>query len=94
LLRKLSWLNLGVKRRFKKQEEPMTRNSKRPPKRSKKSNGVVTERERFIAAARELECDESPKAFEAALQKLARVKPISNAEVKSNAKRARKQPES
>ncbi len=46
-----------------------------------------TDKERFVRAARELECDESPSAFDATLKKLAKAKPMTNAEVKNSAKK-------
>ena len=49
-----------------------------------------SDKERFIAAARELECDESPQAFDATLKRLAKAKPISNEQVKKRARKHRK----
>ncbi len=49
-----------------------------------------SDKERFIRAARELECDESPKAFDATLKRLAKAKPMSNEDVKKKAKKRRK----
>jgi len=44
--------------------------------RSKKPNEAEAQSARFIEAARELGCDESPDAFEAAVKKVARHKPV------------------
>jgi hypothetical protein len=49
-----------------------------------------SEKERFIRSARELECDESPEAFDAALKKLAKAKPMTNEQVKKSAKKRKK----
>lgn len=49
-----------------------------------------TEKERFIRAARELECDESPEAFKATLKKLGSVKPMTKEQVKNKAKKRKK----
>jgi len=50
-----------------------------------------SDKERFIKAARELECDESPAAFDAALKKLAKAKLMTNEQVKKSVKK-RKNP--
>jgi hypothetical protein len=65
----------------------MKKNNKRQPGSRKGSTTLQMERERFIAAARELECDESPEAFEATLRKLTSGKPITNSELKRKAKK-------
>jgi hypothetical protein len=51
-----------------------------------------SDKERFIKAARELECNESPEAFDATLKRLAKAKPMTNEEVKKSAKK-RKTPQ-
>ena len=43
---------------------------------SLKSEDQTDQSARFIEAARELGCDESPDAFEAAVKKVARHKPV------------------
>lgn len=49
-----------------------------------------SEKERFVRAARELECDESPEAFDATLKKLASAKPMTNEQVKKTAQKRKK----
>lgn len=49
-----------------------------------------SDKERFIRAARELECDESSGVFEATLKNLAKAKPITNEQVKKRAKKRKK----
>ncbi len=49
-----------------------------------------SDKERFIRAAKELECDESPEAFKTTLKKLGSVKPMTNEQVKKKAKKRKK----
>jgi hypothetical protein len=52
---------------------------------------AVEERERFIAAAKELGCaDELPEDFEATVRKLAAMPPMTNEQVKKKAKRRKR----
>ena len=62
---------------------------KNPPdkKLGKRTESDVDDLQRFIAAARELECDESPEAFEAIVKKLAQAKPTTNASLKKGKKK-------
>ncbi len=54
---------------------------------SHKSEAQADQSARFIEAARELGCDESPDAFEAAVKKVARHKPVEEKpEIKVTAK--------
>lgn len=46
--------------------------------------------ERFKAVARELECDEDPAAFEAALRKIAQHRPVNEATPTQGTRRAKK----
>jgi hypothetical protein len=52
----------------------------------KKSNQGMNERDRFIDAARELGCDESPEEFKAIIKQIAKASPMTNAAVKKKAK--------
>ena len=46
------------------------------PKKTTPRDDAAAQSARFIEAARELGCDESPDAFEAAVKKVARQKPV------------------
>jgi len=47
-----------------------------PKANAKPKDDVAAQSARFIEAARKLGCDESPDAFEAAVKKVARHKPV------------------
>ena len=46
------------------------------PKKTMREEDATAQSARFIEAARELGCDEAPDAFEAAVKKVARQKPM------------------
>jgi hypothetical protein len=55
----------------------------------KKKNCRTAEEDRaaFIAAAHELECDESPEAFEKVIKAITKAKPTKNAKMKKRRKK-------
>lgn len=52
----------------------------------KRTTTSAQNRERFVQAAREAGCDESPEAFEGKLRKITAAKPIKNASLKKGNK--------
>ena len=68
------------------------RNPPDPNAKPKKADPLdgLTQSERFIAVARELECDEDPAAFEVALQQVAHYKPKDDPALIKGTRRAKK----